>query len=207
MYSHLTPRYVINRSLQLLWMKSHPNMPWLSRQAINLFDQLILPSDTGLEFGSGRSTIYFAKKLKFLYTVEHNLNWIESLQASLSSSSLSNVELRTVPNDSTSINHPLDYSQKIISDIPSSSIDFVLVDGVYRDRCALTAVDKLKPGGFMIIDDAHRYLPSSSRSPSALSLNQDCKTDLWSQFLDIVHDWRRIWVSDGIYNDIFFFKP
>jgi len=49
--------------------------PWITRDAINLLTTLIKKDFVGLEWGSGSSTIWFADKLKFLYTIEHDVEW------------------------------------------------------------------------------------------------------------------------------------
>ncbi|MCP4937116.1 MAG: hypothetical protein GY927_23640 [bacterium] len=59
----------------------------------------------------------------------------------------------------------------------------------------------------LVIDDAHRYLPSSSRSPSGISSDGRCPTSRWEQFLTEVHSWRRVWFSGGVHDDVLFFKP
>src|SRR5690349_10957027 len=45
--------------------------PWLSYAAINEIDQFLTPEKTVLEFGSGMSTIWFAKKSNQVYSVEN----------------------------------------------------------------------------------------------------------------------------------------
>ena len=34
------------------------------------------------------------------------------------------------------------------------SLDFVLIDGMYRGHCAIRAMSKVKPGGLIVIDNA-----------------------------------------------------
>src|SRR6185295_16083792 len=54
---HWTPRYVYDRTSDLLYAHRHPGLPWITRQATDLLAGLLRPSDRGLEFGSGRSTL------------------------------------------------------------------------------------------------------------------------------------------------------
>jgi putative heme iron utilization protein len=49
----------------------HPNWPWLTKEAILLLERLLRPDDIGLEFGSGRSTIWFAERVEKLISIEH----------------------------------------------------------------------------------------------------------------------------------------
>lgn len=61
--SHLTPRYVFNRIAVLLDERRNPEHPWLTADAVRILSTLILPTDIGVEFGSGRSTKWFAQRL------------------------------------------------------------------------------------------------------------------------------------------------
>lgn len=55
--AHLTPRYIKNRLLVIYDEYHNPKSPWLTAESVRLLDQLIKPTDVGVEFGSGRSTI------------------------------------------------------------------------------------------------------------------------------------------------------
>ena len=61
--SHRTPRYVYHRTRQLFYERAHPADPWLTPAAIGLLATLLRPADTGAEFGSGRSTLWFAARV------------------------------------------------------------------------------------------------------------------------------------------------
>ena len=63
---HLTPRYVKNKLKVIADEKWHPDNPWLTNDAVELPDRLLMPSDVGVEFGSGGSTVWFAKRLRHL---------------------------------------------------------------------------------------------------------------------------------------------
>ena len=60
--SHWTPRYLVNRTRQMLYERSHHDDPWLTPAAIRLLTGLLCPADLGAEFGSGRSTLWFAAR-------------------------------------------------------------------------------------------------------------------------------------------------
>jgi hypothetical protein len=99
------------------------------------------------------------------------------------------------------------YVQSVLNGVSDSTLNLAIVDGLYRDRCSMAAIDKLQSGGMLLIDDAHRYLPSSSRSPLAIGPNGACATELWQQFLSRVTYWRCLWLSDGVHDDAIYIKP
>jgi hypothetical protein len=65
--------------------------------ANRILDYLLGPTDIGIEFGSGRSTLWFAKKVKRLISVEHNEVWYKRIKTLLFKHSVSNVEYLYIP--------------------------------------------------------------------------------------------------------------
>lgn len=90
----------------------------------------------GWEWGSGRSTLWFARRLAFLTSIESDPVWFEQVRGMVSG--LSNVELRLVPlehpNEETyAFDYPvLPANAAAIEAVPDASLDFVVVDGWYR---------------------------------------------------------------------------
>ena len=69
-----------------------PERPWLTRESIGILDRLLRPEDIGIEFGSGRSTAWFAQRVKRLRSVEHNPVWHARVARQLASGEIGNVE-------------------------------------------------------------------------------------------------------------------
>jgi len=65
-FQHWTPRYIWNRLALMAHERQHPDLPWLTRAMIENLDTWLRPDDVGLEFGSGRSTVWFAQKVGHL---------------------------------------------------------------------------------------------------------------------------------------------
>lgn len=82
-YKHLSPRYIKNRIMVLWDQCQHPKNPWLTADSVKLLEQLLQPSDVGVEFGSGRSTIWFVNRVKQLTSIENNSVWYESIKKKL----------------------------------------------------------------------------------------------------------------------------
>lgn len=80
MKKYHTFRYALSRMKQIIFQKKNPNVPWLTPSSISLLEQLIKKTDVGFEFGSGRSTKWFATRCQYLYSVEHNQKWFEIVQ-------------------------------------------------------------------------------------------------------------------------------
>ena len=135
---------------------------------------------TGLEYGSGRSTVFFANKLKKLVSIEHHTAWYEKVEKLLKARNLSNVEYLLIPEQHISDggeemdldtwlnkmdgseprNEFLNYYEKV-NEYPDDYFDFILIDGRARVKCGLNALTKLKNGGIFVLDNSERprYLP------------------------------------------------
>jgi len=206
-FRHWTPRYLISRVVEKQYRRTHPDLPWLTQTANRMLDTLILPPDQGLEFGSGRSTLWFANRVNHLTSVEHNPEWYARVSTWLTEKSYQNVDYRLCPGKDHAMNrNDLPEYVQIVKDLPGNSLEFVLVDGIFRDACALLALEKLKPGGFLIIDNANLYLPSRSCSPNSRTEQNGPASRLWEQFILQTKDWRKIWTSNGVSDTAFFFK-
>jgi len=96
---------------------------------------------------------------------------------------------------------------KYVSIIDENSLDFCLLDGAYREFCALKVVEKLKPGALLIIDNVNWYLPSNSYSPSSRTVADGPKGPIWKEVDRLINDWRRIWTSSGVTDTALFIKP
>lgn len=59
------------------WERRNPDKPWLTPGAVAFLDGHLTPEMAGLEFGSGRSTAWFARKLARLVSVEHHEEWFK----------------------------------------------------------------------------------------------------------------------------------
>lgn len=204
---HLTPRYVYSRVRQMRYERAHAADPWLTPDAIALLRSLLRRDDVGVEFGSGRSTIWFAQRVAALTSVEHDEQWHHTVSARLKEIGLDNVDCILAPED-----QPVErggesaYARSALA-FADHSIDFALVDGHYRDFSAKFIMPKIKPGGMLIIDNAHHYLPCQSRSPNSRTVTLGPPTPVWAAVWHELAQWRKIWTSSGVWDTAIFIKP
>lgn len=197
-FGHWTPRYIYNRINLMIDEFLHPERPWLTKEAVLLLERLLKPDDVGLEFGSGRSTIWFAKRVKKLISTEHDNFWFEKINKKLKEKGLINKVDYKLKNE----NNYLD----ILNDIKDNSVDFVLVDGLKRDVCASKSIPKLNPGGLLIIDNINWFIPSKSYSPNSKRDN-NFESKIWQDIWEKeIKDWRKIWTSNGVTDTLIAFK-
>ena len=203
-FSHLTPRYVWNRLALMAYERANPDLPWLTRDMINILDGWLLPTDVGLEFGSGRSTSWFGARVGRLTSVEENPEWYEIVRNQIQSWQVEYLLHR----DGASNSADSEYVA-VARNMTPSSLDFCLIDGTARDHCALASLDKIKPGGILIIDNVERYIPREQKtcSPNARSISDGYASEVWTQVGKELQTWRSVWTTNGVTDTAFWVKP
>jgi hypothetical protein len=193
---------------EIFYHTTCPGHPWLTKSANLILASYLRDSDAGLEFGSGKSTIWLARRVATLTSVEHNREWYEKVAVLLNEQELDNVTLLLIEAD------PQEGSRSrwnayidVIKEFPDDSLDFVLVDGQHRDACANAALPKIKSCGLLILDNANRYLPHGSDSPNSRTPALGPASEGWAKFLRQVRDWRCVWTSSGVTDTALFIKP
>jgi predicted O-methyltransferase YrrM len=205
--AHWTPRYVYHRVRLLSHDRRNSGDPWLTPEANRLLSSLLRPSDRGAEFGSGRSTLWFAERVAHLTSVEHDPHWYDIVSRQLSERKLANVDYRLEPRDAPEEHGGRSGYARAALRFPDASVDFTLIDGAYRDHTASYMLAKLRPGGLLIIDNVNWYLPSASSSPNSRSHRAGPEGAVWSEVFAELTAWRSIWTTSGVTDTAIFFKP
>jgi predicted O-methyltransferase YrrM len=97
-----------------------------------------------LEYGSGRSTIWFARHSYSVISIESHQAWHDKVSKLFKKLNLKNVEYQFLTGEQ--------YSSA--SDFADESFDLVIIDGNYRSKCLENACRKLKPGGYLYLDNS-----------------------------------------------------
>lgn len=179
-YKHWSFRYIKNRLKLYVWEKRKPNLPWINRNAIEILDKLLKKSDSIIEFGSGRSSLYFSKRAKVVTSLETDIYWFEKVNQLL----INNTTLLLLETEKQ--------MGSFINSLSENSIDVAFIDGYYRDMCANSILCKIKSGGLIIIDDANGFLvnPGTSSPNSLRSYGE--MTDEWRTFHQAIDSRRTI---------------
>ena len=119
--------------------------PWLPEEAIFWMDNYLNKERTVLEFGAGSSTVWFAKRAKYVLSYENKEKWFNAVLRELARLRLKNTVLK------------LDKLYPALGprDI-NEQFDFILIDGRGRVKCAQTSYELVKPGGWVGLDNSWR---------------------------------------------------
>lgn len=198
---HWTPPYV--RARARLWWHEQRNgdWPWLTRDAVDFLDGWIRPSDYLVEFGSGRSTVWFARRVSSMLSVEHDPSWHARTSQMLASEGTD-----------SKVRYILCQDSREYVALPTSlhNVDLCLVDGIHRGSVAVGMVRAMTPGsGVLVIDNANWYLPPRRNLPfnrGRKTVGEPVDSD-WEEFEKAVRHWRCYWTSNGVTDTALFFCP
>lgn len=161
------------RAFYSLYKWRHPDTPWTSPASIAIFEATLTKDMTAFEFGSGASTLFFARRVGRLISLEHDASWYNRVQQNLKAAGVVNTEYRLrepkpevedheedlvmngIPMKHTFAGPFRDYSSAI-GEFPDEHFDFVLVDGRARVDCIIRSIPKLKKGGILVLDNSER---------------------------------------------------
>jgi len=135
-------------------------LPWFSYAAIDFLDHELKPDMQVCEYGSGGSTLFFAKRTKRVVSIEDNPEWFQKVTARARDLGLKNVEVKLCPFD---FKNPVGFDQSdYLHAIPRKKFDIIVIDGSeewnqVRPICFDHAESFIKPGGMIIVDDSWRY--------------------------------------------------
>lgn len=155
----------------------HPlqvGQPWLPFKAINWMEEYLTGESTVFEWGSGGSTVFFAKRVKYIVSLEDSPAWYLQISNKLRHLPSDKVQCTLIEPQRIGATEALDTSDpeqyasesepgykfesyaRFIDRFPDVYFDLVLVDGRARPSCILHAMPKVKPGAVLVLDDAHR---------------------------------------------------
>lgn len=144
--------------------------------AVEHLDRILAEESRVFEYGSGGSTIYFAQRVREVVSVEHEPSWHSRVRAELAHRRLANVRCELieptvdvsfrrdriadpsayVSDDERYIGKTFKAYAQAISAFPDAYFDLVVVDGRARPSCVLSARDKVRPGGTLLLDQSER---------------------------------------------------
>jgi hypothetical protein len=161
------PRQALYRARYWWWEKCNPDKPWLCPGTIRFCERHLVGARRGLEFGSGRSTAWFAARVGHLTSVESNADWFDRVRRQLQVQGISNVDYRLV-----GLDHPEHEAEqapfdpvpayvRVVEGLADGSLDVAIVDGHYRNHCIRAVIAKLRPGGYLVVDDVNFWPPQA----------------------------------------------
>lgn len=119
-------------------------LPWLNYATISFLESCKLSKKKVFEYGSGRSTIWFANQGAQVTSVESRKEWYDSVVVATA-----NFSCRVIYCDK-----PHTFADTILG--YDAKYDIILIDSLQRAKCLSYAVDKIAHNGIIILDNSER---------------------------------------------------
>lgn len=148
-------------------------IPWVTYSFIDFIKERITKEHDIFEFGSGNSTIFYAKLARSVHSVEHDKDWFEK-SSKINLPNVKMIQCDLVPGG--------DYSKSAAG--TGNKFHVIIVDGRDRVNCCKEAVNSLTDDGIIVLDDSERteyqeahsflkaqgfkYLPFSGMAPGVI---------------------------------------
>jgi SAM-dependent methyltransferase len=142
-------------------------IPWLAYRAVAWLERTLREDMKVFEYGSGGSTIFLARRVSQVVSVEPDRAWRDLTERALTELRLRNVTylLREPAPASPGAFSSTDPAYqglgfeayvKSIDAYPDATFDLVAVDGRARPACVIRSISKVKPDGYILLDDSDR---------------------------------------------------
>src|SRR5439155_4007624 len=112
------------------WSKKTPldlELPWFSYAAIDFLRSFLRPQMSVFEYGSGGSTVFFARNVRTVFSTEDNIIWLQKVEQHLNKAALTNVVLQ---HRLFAFKNPVNFEDSAyLHSISAQKFDVVVVDG------------------------------------------------------------------------------
>jgi len=133
-------------------------LPDMCLPAITFFESILTPELEIFEFGSGRSTIWLAERVKHIISLEHVPAWNREVKRAIAEAGLTNVEarFRLLTHAKECYQNSIDWAATVC-EYPDESFDIISVDGYDDTRISSIefSIPRVKCGGWIVVDDTN----------------------------------------------------
>ena len=146
------------------------DIPWITFKAEKFLRKILHRDMIVFEYGSGSSTLYFSRRVAKIFSIEHQQSWFEHIRHTLDEQSIKNADCRVIEPETLDEKAPSGYLSrfpsyennrfetyvKSIDAFPDGYFDIAAIDGRARTDCIAHAKNKIKQGGYLMIDNSER---------------------------------------------------
>ena len=220
-FDHWTVQYLRYRLQAAIRAALRPEEPSLTPQAVRELDRRLTHHMVGVEWGSGNTTRFFARRTRHLTSFETDTSYYHWVAGTLRAERLDNVDYRLIPHDFEGETDEQAMHRNAIVQAAyafgDETLDYALVDSAPRGCLCRGLAPKIKRGGLLILDNANWYLRpppevhppapgtviATIGTPGSAIPNHEC----WPAFARLTADWDARWSSNGIQMTLILVKP
>ncbi|NOX17184.1 MAG: class I SAM-dependent methyltransferase [Chlorobi bacterium] len=120
-------------------------IPWNTYPFLSFIEPRLKSDFEVFEYGSGNSTIWYAKKVSSIIAVEHDKEWYDKIKETMPK----NAEI-ILSSESDSGIYAGEISKR------GKRFHIIIVDGIFRNESLSASFDYLRDDGVIVFDDAER---------------------------------------------------
>lgn len=124
--------------------------------AAEFLNSILHKDMTVFEWGSGASTRWFADRVGFIYSVEHQRKWFTKTVEMLAKCHNFKLNFQQIC--------PIKDYVESVHKTGIDKFDLIIIDGRHRVECLKEALKRIKLKGFIIFDDIERWRYSEAAS-------------------------------------------
>lgn len=139
------------------------DVPWWTFASADRVDAYLAsrPGARVFEWGSGASTVWLGRRAAQVTSVEHDAEWADTMSAVLPANATLRVVEPVRRAGGIGSRKPgfagLDFTDYVAAiDEVEGGFDLIVIDGRAREACLARAVDRLLPGGLIVLDNVDR---------------------------------------------------
>lgn len=120
--------------------KWRPVTPWFTLPAVRFLEARVTPATRVFEWGSGMSTLWFERRCGEVCSVESDPAWFRIVASQARCATLYQLQGAA-------------YVEKL-TEFPPGYFDVIVVDGLDRLSCFRLAIERLRRGGILVVDNS-----------------------------------------------------
>jgi len=157
-------------------------IPWLTYPFIDFIGDRLNNSLEIFEFGAGNSSIYYAKRVKDVISIEHSPEWHKIIKSN-DKYNYPNLDVRLVeiPKDMEEKGyHTMAFTNtenEYVFSLKKTGRKFniVVVDGLFRNSCIMHSLDSLTEDGIIVLDNTSKLYINQLKDGTNFLSNNDFK--------------------------------
>jgi len=159
------------------------DVPWWTYKAIDVVESWLAARPRPIrvfEYGSGASTLWLARRVDEVHSVEHHAGFAEHIRPTLEQHP--NIDFHVVEPIKSSMpavpsakegHAGLDFADYVATiDKVGGTFDLIVIDGRAREACLTAAIPRLAPDGIIVYDNSRRARYQRAIKASGLTERQ-----------------------------------
>lgn len=133
------------------------SIPWYTYPALEYLSSLDFGKQSVLEYGAGTSSLWWAKRAERVLSIEHDAQWFDATLGQAPA----NLEVKLISDEDS-----------YVSAGAGRRFDVIVIDGIYRARCAQALASNMSESALVILDNSDWYPRTAARLRESYDLLQ-----------------------------------